>query len=326
MAASIFVAKECYAWRSLCWISGRAMIIVPDDFAADTITREGDAGRSWIDALPGLVQRLCERWNLQIDGPTMHGYLSLVLPTSRNGELSALKVSWIEESTVDEAAALTAWGGRGAVHVLAVDPTHGAMLMERLDWSRSLNNVEIGEAIAIAGGLLRRLAIPAPNGLRPLQTMGPKLASEMPVLWERHGRPMPRRWLDQACELAVSLGAAAGNLLVNYDLHYADILASTREPWLAVDPKVVSGDPEFGIAQLLWQRLEDIDAAGGLEQQFPHLIAAAELDPHLSRAWTIVRCVDYWLWGLGVGLTYDPARCERILDWLFDARSDNSRH
>jgi len=29
-----------------------------------------------------------------------------------------------------------------------------------------------------------------------------------------------------------------------------------------------------------------------------------------------VRCVDYWLWGLSVGLTEDPVRCQRIINWL----------
>jgi streptomycin 6-kinase len=83
-----------------------------------------------------------------------------------------------------------------------------------------------------------------------------------------------------------------------------------------VDPKVVAGDPEFGIAQLLWRRLEDIQAHGGLDRAFRALTDAAQLDPALARSWTRVRCVDYWLWGVSFGLTYDPARCEVILNWL----------
>jgi len=31
-----------------------------------------------------------------------------------------------------------------------------------------------------------------------------------------------------------------------------------------------------------------------------------------------VRCVDYWLWGLGVGLTEDPAACDLIVGWLLE--------
>jgi streptomycin 6-kinase len=104
--------------------------------------------------------------------------------------------------------------------------------------------------------------------------------------------------------------------MVNYDIHYLDILASEREPWLVVDPKIVLGDPEYGLAQLLFTRLEDIQANGGLAHHFHLLVEAAELDDKLARAWTLVRCVDYWLWGLGIGLTEDPVRCEVIVDWL----------
>ncbi len=281
-----------------------------------TVAREGDAGRHWVDALPDLVKALCEQWDLVVDGPAMHGYLGLIVPVSHGDEPCVLKVSWADESTADEAAALAAWGGRGAVRLLAVEPSHGALLLERLDFSRSLNDVGIEEAVGVAGRLLRRLAIQAPDGLRLLRTVAVDLSQNLPERWERYGRPMPRRVLDQACDLAIQLGASAGKLLVNYDLHYADVLASEREPWLVVDPKVVVGDPEFGIAQLLWRRLEDIEAQGGLNRQFRVLTEAAALDPALARFWTVVRCVDYWLWGLSIGLTYDPARCERIINWL----------
>ncbi len=293
------------------------MIIVPDDFAVTTIEREGAAGREWIHSLPHLVKALCERWGLVLDGPVMHGYLSLVVSVRRGDELCVLKVSWISEADTGQAAALAAWAGRGAVRLLETEPSDGAMLLERLDFSRSLSDVVIEEALTISGRLLRRLAIDAPDGLRMLPAWGTDISHGLSERWERYGRPMPRRWLDHAWELAMQLGGeCTAKLLVNYDLHYGNVLASWREPWLVVDPMVVVGDPEFGIAQLLWRRLEDIEAQGGLDRHFRVLTEAAALEPALARGWTFVRCVDYWLWGLSVGLTYDPARCERIIQWL----------
>ncbi len=292
------------------------MITVPEAFATDTITREGDAGRAWIDALPYLVETLCKQWNLMVDAPTLHGYLGLVIPVRQGNKPCMLKVSWIDESNADEAIALSAWNGQGAVLLLAAEPTLGALLLERLDHRRTLNDVAITEAVDIAGHLLRRLAIPAPTGLRHLQAVAQDLSRILPERWERYSRPMPQRLLEQACDLAIQLGASAGNLLVNYDLHYLDILVGEREPWLAVDPKVVVGDPEFAVAQLLWCRLEDIQAQGGIDHHFRMLTESAELDPDRARSWTLVRCVDYWLWGLSVGLTDDPARCEAIINWL----------
>lgn len=292
------------------------MIEIPAEFSAGTITREGEAGRRWIAALPDLIREICTRWELAIDGSPMHGALGLVVPVRRGAEPAALKVSWRDEATVEEAAALAAWDGRGAVRLLAADAAVDALLLERLDPRRSLDGVSITEAMGIAGRLLRRLAIPAPAGFRSLRVEAGALVEHLPERWDQCGRPLPRRVLDQAREIAAQLGPAACDLLVNYDLHYTDVLASAREPWLAVDPKVVVGDPEYGPAQLLWNRLDDIEAGGGLERQFRVLIEAAALDPALCRAWTLVRCVDYWLWGLSVGLTEDPVRCQRIVAWL----------
>ncbi len=292
------------------------MIAVPPAFAAATVNREGDAGRAWIQALPGLIEDLCERWRLTIDGSPLYGYLGLVIPVRRAEEPCALKVSWIDDATAEEAMALAAWDGQGAVRLLAAQPEAEALLLERLDHQRSLNDVEIGEAVALAGRLLRRLAIPAPAGFRSLALVAQDLRRSLPQRGGQCGRPLPQRWLEHACELASQLGATSANLLVNYDLHYLDVLGGEREPWLAVDPKVVSGDAEYGIAQLLWTRLDDIAANGGLERHLPLLIEAASLDAARAHAWTLVRCVDYWLWALSVGLTEDPARCEAIVTWL----------
>ncbi len=292
------------------------MITVPSAFATAAITRAGERGRQWIDELPGLVETLCAQWDLRIDGGVMHGYLSLVIPVRRGDEACVLKVAWQDESTKDEAAALAAWAGRGAVQLLAIAPTCGAMLLERLDHTRSLQTVELGAALEIAGQLLRQLAIPAPTGFRSLASVAETLAQGLPTRWEQSGRPMSRHLLDQACDLARQLGPSTEALLVNYDLHYADVLASPRAPWLVVDPKVVCGDPAFGLAQLLWRRLEEMQTQGGLAYHFQRLVEAAEVDTARARAWTLVRCVDYWLWGLSVGLTEDPARCQQITHWL----------
>ncbi len=292
------------------------MITVPQAFATATVTREGDAGRMWIHTLPDMVEDLCQRWRLRIDGPVLHGYLGLVIPVRRAEEPCVLKVSWRDEATTEEAKALAAWNGQGAAQLLASQPDLGALLLERLDYQHALNDVEIAEAIEVAGRLLRRLAIPAPSGFRPLALVAQNISRTLPQRWEQCGWPMPQRWMEQARELAAQLGAFSGSLLVNYDLHYVDVLKGMREPWLVVDPKVVSGDLEYGIAQLLWSRLEDIEANGGLDRHFHRLCEAAAVDPFRARLWTLVRCVDYWLWALSVGLTHDPARCETIVNWL----------
>jgi len=297
------------------------LIRVPERFAADTLAREGEAARTWLARLPELVGELCVRWGLRVTGHPMHGYLALVVPVLRGAARCALKVSWIDEETVNEAAALALWSGGGAVRLLDADDTAGALLLEWLDPWRTLKEADLSVAVPVAGRLLRRLAVPTPARwpARPiprLRQWALDLAAELPGRWEAAGRPFPERRLDAAAEVAAALAPRAGGLLANRDMHYQNVLAGEREPWLVIDPKVVRGDAEFGLAPLLWRRLEEAGGPAGLRRRFDALVTEAELDAELARGWTLLRAVDYQLWGLHLGLTEDPARCATVIDWL----------
>ena len=166
--------------------------------------------RQWLAELPDLVLAICACWRLTVAGPPQHGGMGIVIPVRQDGTRCMLKISWLDAATTDEAAALAAWQGRGAVQVLAVAPEDGAMLLERLDGQRTLSGVELTQALAIAGQLLRRLAIPAPPGFRQLPAVAEELQHTLPVLWVRSQRPMPRRPLEYACDLARQLGPLPG--------------------------------------------------------------------------------------------------------------------
>ena len=292
------------------------MIVVPERFVKDTVEREGENGRSWINNIPSLVESLCVKWGLAVDGALMHGYFGLVVPVKWGDEACVLKVSWQTRETQDEAAALRAWEGQGAVKLLAHEPEAGAMLLERLDFNRLLRDKPIAEAVVVAGQLLRRLAILVAGGFRQLSEVAPMIGDSLAERWEANGRPFSQTVLERSQFYATELSGQTAARLVNWDIHYENVLAGEREAWLVVDPKVVIGDPEYGLAQLLFTRLEDMQADGGLAYHFQRLVEVAEVDDDLARAWTLVRVVDYWLWALSMGFTEDPVRCGVIVDWL----------
>jgi streptomycin 6-kinase len=316
-----------YPGGLLVWPDGPArrvrvtLISVPESFAADALTREGEAARPWLARLPELVGELCVRWGLRVAGDPMHGYMALVVPVLRGDARYALKVSWIDEETVNEAAALALWNGGGAVRLLDADDAAGALLLEWLDPRRCLAEADLSVAVPVAGRLLRRLAVPVPAKwpARPvpgLRQWALDLAAELPGRWRATGRPFPGRRLDAAAEMATALAARAGEVLANRDMHYQNVLAGEREPWLVIDPKVIRGDAEFGLAPLLWRRLEEAGGPEGLRRRFDALVSEAGFDAELARRWTLLRAVDYQLWGLKLGLTEDPAHCATVIDWL----------
>jgi streptomycin 6-kinase len=286
----------------------------PLEFAA-----AGDVeGRAWIGDLPALVDAVCRRWDLAVaDGGVHTGYHAVVLPVRRSGERYVLKLTWPPERTVTEARALAAWNGRGAVRIAQADTIVGALLLERLDTRRTLHDLPLTMAAAVAGRMLRRLAVPAPPGFRSLRDVASEITLSMKVRQERLDRPVPTAWLDAARDLSEQLGRRAENqFLVHADLHYGNVLVSEREPWLAIDPRPVAGEPEYAVAELLWTRVDEVDDAAGIRRLLAVLVDSGALDAEKSRGWAIVRCVDYWLWGVEHGLTRDPKRCQHILEAL----------
>ena len=82
------------------------------------------------------------------------------------------------------------------------------------------------------------------------------------------------------------------------------------------DLKVAMDCLEFGIAQLIWTRLDDMLASRPLRYWFDLFVDVAELERERTRPWTLFRCVEYGLWAQSVGLTEDPKRCAFIAQWL----------
>lgn len=293
------------------------LAVVPREFADALVRRSGDAGLRWVEAVPALVERLCHRWQIELASEAaLYGDNNLLLPARHAADACMLKLCEPGHDTVAEVTALLAWDGRGAVQLHEASLGEGALLLEQLDSGRALSGLGLFDAAEIAGDLIRQLTIPAPPGLCQLGDMATEIAETVGPRHNALGNPVPARWVGLAAGLAAELAADAGADLVHADLHYGNVLAGTRQPWLAIDPKAIAGDPELSVPELMWTRLDEADQADDIRALLAAITHAAALDPAKARAWTIVRAVDYWLWGLDHGFTEDPVRCHRLLDAL----------
>jgi streptomycin 6-kinase len=260
------------------------------DRAADL----GPGAAEWLDSLPFLAEKYTRKWELGYDGEAMHGFVGVAQPVRRaDGSPAILKLGWPHEESDDEPLALSTWAGRGAVLMYDNVPEDGVLLLERLDATRSLETEPIQEAVETVGALARRLAVPAPEALRrSLRAEAEELVTELPKTWSELGEPFERKYIDAAVEICVSLGPGTGELMVNEDLHFENVLAGEREPWLVIDPKPLSGDLEFGAISILWNRAKE----STMDQKIRWFTAAACLDAERTRAWTLVRAVQNWTW------------------------------
>lgn len=253
----------------------------------------GDAWTAWLDRLPRLAAELLADWALTPDGDPAHGRTSLVLPVrTEERERAVLKVTFPHRESETEHLALRRWGGRGAVRLLRADPHRGALLLERLK-PRDLHDLPVDDAVATVAGLYRRLHVPTlPQPVRLSDELR-RWADALATL--PRSAPVPRRYVEQAASLAADLAddPAIDRHLLHGDLHYANVLAGLREPWLAIDPKPLSGDPHWEIAPLLRNRWGEAvatgDLRGALRRRLWIACEVAGLDEDRARHLALVR-------------------------------------
>ncbi|CAN5880739.1 streptomycin 6-kinase [soil metagenome] len=278
--------------------------------AVQAMAARGPQWQNWIDDLPKLLQRQVADWRLQIDGAPMNGHASMVVPVrSGDGKPAVLKLAFPDPDTQHEHLALRRWGGDGAVRLLSADPHRQTLLLERLH-SRDLNELWDVEACEIVAALYARLHVPALPQIHRLADRIARDTERLDVL--PRSAPIPRRLVEQALSLGRDFAAErVDEKLLHGDLHYDNVLAADREPWLVIDPQPVSGDPHYEVAPLLWNRWDELagDIRDGVRRRFYAAVEAAGFAEDRARAWVVVRMVHNAMWELT-----DPGPVDH--DWL----------
>jgi streptomycin 6-kinase len=263
---------------------------VPPAFAERTL-RLFPGGRRWLDDLPSRLDRLQDEWALELGRVLGTGVTSVVFDA---GPEQVLKVTWgVYEESEHEADVLRLYDGNGAVRLFR-DDGHGALLLERLEADRSLWSLPEAQANEVAAGILRRVWRPPPPGspYRTLESIARRWAQELVP-----GDPA----VEEAMELIPGLlDRPPAPVVLHQDFHHENALAGTREPWLMIDPKPISGEPAYDLAALLRDRRSELardpNPASRLRRRFDQLTELTGVDRARARGWAIVQTVA---WGPG---------------------------
>lgn len=287
------------------------------------LTKQAALGPRWVDwfdRLPRMVADLVEEWELRYDGLPRHGYCSLVVPVrTTGGRPAVLKVALPDDENEHEHLALQRWQGNGAVLLLRADPRRYALLLERLHFE-DLSELWDVEACEIVAGFYQRLHVAALPQLRPLTSYVERWNAGLAALPK--DAPMPRRLVEQAVSLAASFLSddASTGRMIHGDLHYENVLAADREPWLVIDPKPMSGDPHYEVAPLLWNRWDEVVASGrvrdAVRRRFHAVVDAAGLDEDRARDWVVVRALLNAFWSVDDARSLGHGLDGRDREWI----------
>jgi streptomycin 6-kinase len=252
-------------------------------------------GRDWLAALPELRSE-CERaWGVSSAGePFAYAYASLAYPVVADGVPAVIKLQAPGRESEHEADALEAWGGDGAVRLIARDDERRALLLERLEPGTPLTGRD--DALDVLLDLLPRLWVDAPEQVHPVAEEAAWWAATL-----REETGYDRALLDAALGYLAELPGTQGEqVLLHQDLHPGNVLAAQREPWLVIDPKPLRGEREFAAAPIV--RAPELgDGPGAVTARLDRVCEELGLDRERARGWTLAQSLA---WGHA-----DVARC-----------------
>jgi streptomycin 6-kinase len=234
---------------------------IPERLARSTLAWHGRRGARWLEALPSRVREVTDRFDLRaVEGPfDPGGHASWCAPArTADGRDVVLKLQVPDDEVRAEAAALAGWAGRGAARLVDRDPDRWALVLERCRPGSDAAALDDPLAAAIVGATVAARLHACEVALPEAPHLGEVMASWADEVEARaaaeHRAGLDRGALAMGLEAMRTLpGSASHGAVLHGDLNPTNLLAAEREPWLAIDPKPMLGDPTWDGVRLVLQ-------------------------------------------------------------------------
>lgn len=265
-------------------------------------------GPVFLERLPALIRTFEQRWQMTTSAPFALSYNYVAPAVLADGSEAVLKLGVPNPELTSEIESLRLYGGQGAARLIDADAERGALLLERVRPGTPLAELEDDdEATRVAARVMRNLWRPLPehNTFPDLRRWTQSLR-EYAQRYQHAGAvvpgALPPDLVDRAMgQLQDLLAAPLPPVLIHGDFHHWNVLAASREPWLAIDPKGVAAEPAFDVGPLFYnpmprvfgwpdlarrtrRRLDLLTEHLGLDRQ--RLAACAFVAAVLSACWS----------------------------------------
>jgi streptomycin 6-kinase len=281
-----------------------SMFVIPDNFARKMIALGGEEGRAWIERLPTILAACEQRWGITIGLP-FDLSSNYVAPAICSDGTPVVVKACLPDGESTQVEALRLFDSRGMVRLLEYDEGEEVMLLERLRPGTLLSTVEDDEkATSIAASVMRQMWRPVPPE-HPFPTVFDwgKGFVRLRQHYEGGCGPFPPALFEEAETRFAELSASmAEPVLLHGDLHHENILAAERQPWLAIDPKGLVGEPAYETGALLRNQLpvvlEDSQPGRVMARRVDQLAEELGLDRSRVRSWGLAQAVLSVWWSI----------------------------
>jgi len=222
----------------------------------------------------------------------------------QDGSEAILKLGVPNPELTSEIKALRIYHGRGAVRLLKHDAQGGALLLEQIKPGTPL--AEIGgdeKNTEIAAQLMLQLWANSKNlpdfenleGFRSVEEWASGI-KRLRTHSQGDTGPFPPKLVEQAEALFKELlDSTDTQVVLHGDLHHWNILSAQRQPWLALDPKGVIGDPAFEVAAWMHNPIDVLhhwdDLGNILSRRLDQFSEILSIDRQRLLGWSLAQAV-----------------------------------
>ena len=275
---------------------------VCSSFTRKVIDVPGEAGADWLSRLADTITGCERRWSIAVKHPFAPLSYNYVAPANLgDGTEAVLKLGVPGYELKAEMEALRLFDGHGIARLFEGDLELGAMLLERLKPGTSLSSFpDDRNATSIAAQVMRQLWRPPPTE-HTFPTVS-NWAVGLERLRARFGGatgPLPSSLVQTAEALFSELIGSMGEpMLLHGDLHHYNILSAAREPWLAIDPKGVVGEPAYEVGAFLRNcLLSKPQLERLLAERLDHFTDELRFERERTLGWRVAQAVLSAWWG-----------------------------
>ena len=282
------------------------MVLFSDSFIQRINGAFGDAGVEWLYSFPSLFEEVSEMWGLSLLEPyddMSYNFVAKVVDQERNK--CVLKLGVPQRELFTEIEALKHFDGRGCVKLIKADYQRGALLIELLEPGKSVYYLQ-DDAIAteIAGQVMCQIwRVDFDASKFPSVTDWASGFHRLGNHTSIYRESFPKEWRSIAEGLFSDLISSMDELLLLHgDLHHWNIISAQRQPWLAIDPKGVIGEPAYELGA--WLRnpfpdiLKEVNAKSLISRRASQLAGQLGFDRDRILAWGLAQAILAAWWSL----------------------------